>query len=1138
MKKFFSYLKCTAIIFLALFYSIQASSQKKVTIEEAEGLIQKNAAAIGLSSVDMMNTRITDTYYDQLSGATLIYLQQTINDIEVYNSIQTLAFKNDKLVSRAGAFNTQSGKDAEIPIASLPAEEAIKVAALHLQLRLPVAIVPLFKTGTGNEIAFGNLGIADNNVKTRLSWVPASNSKQLILAWLVEIQPARQQDYWIVKVDASNGEIIGKDNLTVYENGNAAPNHKRKLSIQNPQTHFTNEGVKNFKGINDITSASYLVVPFPAESPKHPGGTSALQTNPWALAPAGSNATTLQWNYDGNIYYDSARGNNVLVQEDHDGNNGFGQGAQSSTAQPALLFNYNPDFTKVPQDSLNLGFAITNLFYWSNIMHDISYLYGFDEVSGNFQENNLGRGGVGNDYLLADAQDGSGFNNANFSSPADGTKPRMQVFLFGGTPQIDADLDNGIICHEYAHGISRRLTGGPSNPGCLNNQEQMGEGWSDYFALMITTNWATAQTTDGSKKRPLANYANNQTLTGPGWRTYPYSIDMSIDPQTYSDLAGTGGEVHKIGEIWATALWEMTWEIIQQDGINPNLYDVNGVGGNSIALKLVMEGMKLQPCRPGFLDGRDAILKADTLLYSGRYSCAIWKAFAKRGMGLYAKQGSSDSYTDQVVDFSIYSFPYIVNHVNKISASEGDLITYTISVEAPHCQDISGYSVIDTLPANLTYINSSGIYNPVNKTVSITGIKLSQGQLQNFTISGLVKTGSYSLPVNYIQDSVINTSVSSAWETTSTTNTLWESSAVKSNSSPNAYFIKDSSGLTDASLQTSVSYTLTGKTTLSFWHYYDIEQGYDGGVLDISLDGGVTWQDLGPYIIQNGYSGSLIVNTPLIGGRQAFTGSSSGAFLFTKIDLSAFTGKTVQIRFLFVSDQSGGAEGWYIDDINLVSEASIFNSAQLLDNNNQLVVTGDTITTINNVALPITLLSFTGEVQEKQNLLYWTTSSEHNNRGFEIQRSINRMDFIKIDFINTNAINGNSNLNITYNVTDLNFPPGINYYRLKQIDKGGKFSFSNIVALRNNSTLSRLISIYPNPVQDILSVKITSGVAGKMAILIFDITGRQLMHEIIAEVNGDIIFPIDVSRLAKGTYSLKAVFTNGHQTQIVKFEKK
>ena len=87
---------------------------------------------------------------------------------------------------------------------------------------------------------------------------------------------------------------------------------------------------------------------------------------------------------------------------------------------------------------------------------------------------------------------------------------------------LDGDLDAGVMCHEYTHGISNRLTGGPSNTGCLTNAEQMGEGWSDYNALMVTTNWATAQITDGPKKRPLGTYVFSQTPTGTGIRLFPY----------------------------------------------------------------------------------------------------------------------------------------------------------------------------------------------------------------------------------------------------------------------------------------------------------------------------------------------------------------------------------------------------------------------------------------------------------------------------------------------------------------------------------------------------------------------------------------------------------------------------------------
>ena len=91
--------------------------------------------------------------------------------------------------------------------------------------------------------------------------------------------------------------------------------------------------------------------------------------------------------------------------------------------------------------------------------------------------------------VQADAQDGSGFNNANIATPPDGIAPRMQQFIFTQTsPFRDSDLDNTIIIHEYGHGVSTRLTGGPANSNSLFALQSagMGEGWSDWWGLMFT----------------------------------------------------------------------------------------------------------------------------------------------------------------------------------------------------------------------------------------------------------------------------------------------------------------------------------------------------------------------------------------------------------------------------------------------------------------------------------------------------------------------------------------------------------------------------------------------------------------------------------------------------------------------------
>jgi hypothetical protein len=227
--------------------------------------------------------------------------------------------------------------------------------------------------------------------------------------------------------------------------------------------------------------------------------------------------------------------------------------------------------------------------------------------------------------------------------------------------KLDGDLDNGVISHEFTHGISNRLTGGPNNVTCLQNKEEMGEGWSDYMALMVTTNWLKAAKTDGPNARPLGTYVLGQGVDGPGIRAYPYSTDFNINPWTYDSLALSsrfsntilGYDPHIVGEVWCNMLWVMTWELIQEKGIATNIYNDAAIKGNAIALKLVLEGMKLQKCSPGFVDGRDGILKADTLLFGGQYSPVIWQAFASRGLGYNASEGSTGNVKDGVADYSL-----------------------------------------------------------------------------------------------------------------------------------------------------------------------------------------------------------------------------------------------------------------------------------------------------------------------------------------------------------------------------------------------------------------------------------------------------------------------------------------------------
>ncbi len=247
----------------------------------------------------------------------------------------------------------------------------------------------------------------------------------------------------------------------------------------------------------------------------------------------------------------------------------------------------------------------------------------------------------------------------------------------------DGSLDNGIVTHELGHGLSNRLTGGPNNSNCLFNGEQGGEGWSDWLALILTIEPGDT----GADKRGIGTYALAEPNNGNGIRRFPYSTDMGINPQTYADLAQSS-EVHDIGEIWSQVLWDMTWGLIDAEGFDPDWF--NGNGGNNTALRLVIEGMRLQPCGPGFLDARDAILAADDILYNNAHRCLIWESFARRGLGANAIQGSAGQAGDETAGYDVPTFcqtaittPTANFTVNVTSSCFGDFVFTDQSTDIP-----------------------------------------------------------------------------------------------------------------------------------------------------------------------------------------------------------------------------------------------------------------------------------------------------------------------------------------------------------------------------------------------------------------------------------------------------------------------
>ena len=160
----------------------------------------------------------------------------------------------------------------------------------------------------------------------------------------------------------------------------------------------------------------------------------------------------------------------------------------------------------------------------------------------------------------------------------------------------------------------------------------MGEGWSDALAIYLTRK----SSDEDDDEVTMGSYASNNRN---GFRSKPYSTSMRQNPYTLSSTRDFT-EVHRIGEYWAVILFEMYWNLVSEKGFSSNLYDSKQIKGNVIALQLVIGGMKLQPCNPTFTTARDAIIAADKAYYNGAYNCLIWKAFAKRGLGVDSNESA------------------------------------------------------------------------------------------------------------------------------------------------------------------------------------------------------------------------------------------------------------------------------------------------------------------------------------------------------------------------------------------------------------------------------------------------------------------------------------------------------------------
>ena len=1055
------------------------------------------------SEADLRDLVVDYSYTDEKIGVTYVYLQQQVGNLPIRNALASIAIKDGRVVHASDRFVDDVAERLTSVTAKLDDKAAMQAAAASLGERMPSFVARAEEaTGPQGQRLYAVSDFTREPIAVEDYFLLGEDGK-LHRAYGVTIDHKGTHKLYRISVDAGSGAVLETEQMTIectFSHNFLGAQHSGDCDVV-PAGAFDVSATS--ASVND--GSSYRVFAWPAESPNH--GPHVLVNS-----PADSIASPFGW-HDTNgatgPEFTITRGNNTHAYIDADDANAPSEAEPDGGA--SLTFDFPYDVDTEPEDqSLT---TVTNLFYTVNQMHDFTYGYGFDEPAGNFQQNNYGNGGQGGDYVFSESQDGSGTNNANFSTPGDGSNGRMQMFLWnannqgnaltatspsevegrtfgelglpetiswgsgatisettnvvagvqdvrddvanvsftdgcenivnaaelagkialvdrgtcqfgskalnaqnagavaviicnfedpaagmlGGDDGLDvnvptfmlplsgcqtirglaqqypdfeltieqpADLptvfvsgsyDNGIVAHEFGHGVSTRLTGGP-NTSCLGSEEQMGEGWSDFFSLVTSAKMGDV----GETGRGIGTFAERQGIDGPGIRNYPYSTDMSINPVTYADVAnGEFSVPHGVGSIWCSMLWDLYWAMVEKHGFDEDQF--HGDGGNNRAIWLVMQGMKLQPCSPGFQDGRDAIIAADALLYNGENEKLIWEVFARRGLGFDASQGDPDDRFDGSTSFVIP--PVLANeaYLTKTVTEEimpGDDVNVSLNFANWLDADVPAATVTDVLPAGATLIASSVTqpYTLNGDVLSFEFTDLSEGDI--FDIAYTYTSPSDAPDVSYFQ-AFADTDEESDWdsenplEDQSNTPRFWEMIDTDGSNDDVSWWVE---GTTDGSapyfaMTEDQEFTVTGANPMfSFYTKYQMDPSAEGGIIEIYNPDLQLWEVIPAELYRrNGVSTELPYQTFVIPFLEGFAGDRLAEWERVLIDLTPYLGRTIQMRWRYGRADGLGVpagEGWYVDELAHMDAITYNTEATLsIAGRDDLVVTAPNIGT-------------------------------------------------------------------------------------------------------------------------------------------------------------------------------------------------
>lgn len=917
----------------------------------------------GLNKDQIESLKTVTDYTNPSGNMSFVELEQRIDGIPVFQAnVRAGLTRNGELIQTSGqlvpgldyeglARTKNNLKSTNTQTSAASAAEAVAAGARSIGVEInPADLVVKEIADDGNTVVFEGGPFAED-IKAELVYFPLE-SGEATLSWSMTLWQDIPAYYTLV--DAQSGDLLWRKNITNDQTQSAT------YSFYDADSPAPLSPFVGLPGSN-------------IQAPAIPRTTSTLISE----LPAFDN---LGWITDGGT---TTTGNNVDAGLDIVSPNGIDAGGRPVSPTRSFIYDFNPapglaiPGSSSPSDAnYRLG-AVTNLFVWTNRYHDILYQYGFTESARNFQQNNFGRnpGGAtanainGNDLVRAEAQDFSGTNNANFSTGTDGNQPRMQMYIWPNTsPARDGDLDQTVVIHELTHGTSNRLHNNASGLNAVISGG-MGEGWGDFYARMILS--SADEDVDGiygtgqyATHLAAANYTDNyyyairrfpsvvKSNVGPNGKPHNPLTLADIDPNQI-DLTdgafqrgpfGVGGDygavaVHNIGEVWSIALIEVRARIIRRMG---------WAAGNARMLQLTTDAMKLEGINPTHLVGRNAFLAAD-VAFGSEDALDIWAGFATRGMGFGATITPQAQLTSSLriqnvkesFDNPIPGMGTVTPSENSCNAdgrfSPGEELTLSIPLTNPLTQTITDVSAQVTGGGSATYgtiapgatVTQSISYRVPAATVCGSKVTVSVVVTSNLgteTKTFKLQTGTPTLVFTENFDGVTVPALPAGWTTANTgAMPLFTTTTTAADTAPNAASITFPSTTASSELVSpSVAVPANG-AQLTFRHSYLSEFEWDGGVLEISINGGafVDIVDAGGTFETGSYNWAFTRtadgNTSVLQSRAGWMGNSNG-FVTTTVNLPASSyGQSVRFKFRAASDSSTTVTGshWRIDSIVL-----------------------------------------------------------------------------------------------------------------------------------------------------------------------------------------------------------------------------